>query len=87
MYGLLTFIAVYFGDSPTFPSAISHPYSGSKSDVKKVVFCLLPASAGFLLGLHFNSEDGDDIFSSASVDFGRTTWGYIPKEKTLETRP
>jgi hypothetical protein len=45
----------------------------------------LPASAGFLLGLFFNPEDGGDTFLQMSVDSLHTTQHYIPDDRTLKT--
>jgi hypothetical protein len=39
--------------------------------------------AGFLLGLFFDPEDGGNMFLRHVVDFERTTWRYIPGDRTL----
>jgi hypothetical protein len=37
----------------------------------KLGFCLLPANAGFLLGLFFNPEDGGDVPPKCLLTFDR----------------
>jgi hypothetical protein len=43
--------------------------------------CLL--SAGFLLGLIFNPEDGGDMLLQYVCCFQQATWHYIVEDKTL----
>jgi hypothetical protein len=38
---------------------------------------------GFLLGLFFNLEDGNNTSSIISVDFQWTIWRYIPEGRSL----
>jgi hypothetical protein len=49
----------------------------------KTCLRLLLFHAGFLLGLFFNHEDGDDMLSETSDDFQRTTRRYIQEYGTL----
>jgi hypothetical protein len=37
----------------------------------------------FMLGLLFDPEYGNDMFLEMSVDFQRTTWRYVPEDRTL----
>jgi hypothetical protein len=43
----------------------------------------LPPSAGFLLNLFFDSEDGGFLSSEMPLGFPRSTRRYIPENKTL----
>jgi hypothetical protein len=42
--------------------------------------------AGFLLSLQLYPEDGGDFSSETSVDFQRTMWCYITKDRTFKLR-
>jgi hypothetical protein len=60
-YSLLGYDAVQYKHSPTFQRYISPPSSGSKcklSENQQKQAAVSASSAGFLLGLHFDPEDG-----------------------------
>jgi hypothetical protein len=48
----------------------------------QLMFCLLPANAGFFLGLFFDSENGGGMFFQ-NVDFQLVTQDFIPVGRTV----
>jgi hypothetical protein len=83
--GLIGCKAVYLVDSPTFRRNISPASSGSKCKPSKKlreVLSLSPVSAAFLLGLHFDIEDGSDMHTR-NVGVSPKTWHHNPQDRIL----